>query len=80
MPVAKFSAKAWDVTKIGKIEFMGPRANDRAAQEEIVVTGFTLCCRMMLRCNDIPNLFGAIFARSEHKQHFELQPQAMTSK
>ncbi|KAJ5500259.1 hypothetical protein LT330_002264 [Penicillium expansum] len=79
MPVAKFSANAWGVTKIGKIEFMGPKADDRAAQEEIMVTGITLFYCMMLRCNNIFNLFGAIFARPGHKQHIEPQHKAIIS-
>lgn len=79
IPVAKFSANAWGVTKIGKIEFMGPKADDRAAQEEIMVTGITLFYCMMLRCNNIFNLFGAVFARPGHKQHIEPQPKGMIS-
>lgn len=79
MPVAKFSANAWGMTKIGKIEFMGPKADDRAAQEEIMVTGITLFYCMMLRCNNIFNFFGAVFARPGHKQHIEPQPKGMTS-
>ncbi|CAI7586972.1 unnamed protein product [Penicillium glandicola] len=79
IPVARFTANAWGVTKIGNIEFVGPKANDRAAQEEIMVTGITLFYCMMLRCNNIFNLFGAIFARPGHKQHIEPQPKAMTS-
>ncbi|KAJ5959914.1 uncharacterized protein N7479_007064 [Penicillium vulpinum] len=78
MPVAKFSAHCWGVTKIGKIEFSGPKANDRAAQEEIMVTGITLFYCMMLRCNNIFNLFGAVFARPGHKQHIEPQPKVVT--
>ncbi|KAJ5774212.1 hypothetical protein N7457_009108 [Penicillium paradoxum] len=77
MPVAKFTANAWGVTKIGKIEFMGSKADNRAAQEEIMVTGITLFYCMMVRCNNIFNLFGAIFARPGHKQHIE--PQAKTT-
>ncbi|OQE46387.1 hypothetical protein PENCOP_c001G05854 [Penicillium coprophilum] len=79
MPVAKFTANCWGVTKIGKIEFSGPKADNRAAQEEIMVTGITLFYCMMLRCNNVFNLFGAIFARPGHKQHIEPQPKAMTS-
>jgi hypothetical protein len=79
IPVAKFTANCWGVTKIGKIEFVGPKADDRAAQEEIMVTGITLFYCMILRCNNIFNLFGAIIARPGHKQHIEPQPKAMTN-
>lgn len=79
MPVAKFSANAWGVTKIGKVEFMGSKADDRAAQEEILVTGITLFYCMVVRCNNIFNFFGAIFARPGHKQHVDPQPYAVAS-
>ncbi|KXG45510.1 uncharacterized protein PGRI_040590 [Penicillium griseofulvum] len=69
MPVAKFTANCWGLTNIGKIEFSGSKANDRAAQEEIIVTGITLFYCMVLRCNNLFNLFGAIFARPGQKQH-----------
>ncbi|KAJ5834552.1 hypothetical protein N7447_000578 [Penicillium robsamsonii] len=71
MPVAKFTANCWGITKIGKIEFSGPKADDRAMQEEIMVTGITLFYCMILRCNNVFNLFGAIFARPGRKQHIE---------
>lgn len=79
MPVAKFTANVWGITNLGKIEFVGPKADDRAAQEEIMVTGVTLFYCMLLRCNNFFNLFGAIFARPGHKQHIEPQPKAMAS-
>lgn len=62
-PVAKFAANAWSVKKVGKIEFMGPKAMSQAARDEIVVTGLTLFYCMVLRTNSILSLFGAIIAR-----------------
>ena len=76
--VARFSANAWGVTNIGKIEFDGPKKNDRAAQEEILVTGVTLFYCMMVRCNNIFNFFGAIFSRPGRKEHVEPQPKSVT--
>ena len=61
--VARFSAKAWAVKKVGTIEFMGPKAGDAAARDEIVVTALTLFYCMMLRTNNILSFFGAVFAR-----------------
>lgn len=64
MPVAKFSANIWAVSKVGKIEFVGSRAaSSDAIRDEIVVTGLTLFYCMMLRTSSILSLFGAIFSR-----------------
>ncbi|KPM44876.1 hypothetical protein AK830_g1598 [Neonectria ditissima] len=63
LPVAKFSANAWAINKIGKIEFLGPKATSQAARDEIVVTGLTLFYCMTLRSTSILSFFGAIFAR-----------------
>lgn len=63
-PVAKFSANCWALKKMGSIEFIGPKANDPAAREEILVVGLTLFSCMLLRINNIFNFFGAIFART----------------
>lgn len=62
-PVAKFSANCWALKKMGSIEFIGPKAHDPAAREEILVVGLTLFSCMLLRINNIFNFFGAIFAR-----------------
>lgn len=62
-PVARFSSQAWNMKKLGKIEFMGPLAASREAQEEIIVTGITLYYCMLLRTTNILSLFGAIFSR-----------------
>ncbi|CAG7992730.1 unnamed protein product [Penicillium salamii] len=75
--VAKFSGNAWGVTDIGKIEFDGPKKHDRAAQEELMVTGITLFYCMMVRCNNVFNLFGAIFSRPGRKEHIDPQPRTM---
>ncbi|KAJ5863806.1 uncharacterized protein N7529_005722 [Penicillium soppii] len=72
--VARFSANPWAVTNIGKIEFDGPKKNERAAQEEILVTGITLCYCIFVRCNNVFNLFGAIFSRPGSKAHIDPQP------
>jgi hypothetical protein len=74
IPVAKFSANSWAVSKIGKIEFDGPKAHSQAAQEEIFVIGLTLFYTMLLRTTNIFNFFGAIFSRPGHKEHVEPQP------
>jgi len=66
LPVAKFSASVWAVKKIGNIEFLGEKAMSDAARDEIVVTGFTLYCCMLLRCNSVLSLFGAVFSRPGH--------------
>lgn len=63
MPVAKFSANMWAVKKMGKIEFLGPKATSAAARDEIVVTALTLYFCMLLRTNSILSFFGAIVAR-----------------
>ncbi|KAF5683970.1 hypothetical protein FCIRC_4183 [Fusarium circinatum] len=62
--VAKFSANCWALNNIGCVEFLGPKANDPAAREEILVTGMTLCYQMILRTTNFLNLGGAIFART----------------
>ncbi|KAJ5327446.1 hypothetical protein MYU51_018093 [Penicillium brevicompactum] len=72
--VAKFSGNAWGVTNVGKIEFDGPKKHDRAAQEELLVTGVILFYCMMVRCSNIFNLFGAIFSRPGRKEHIDPQP------
>ncbi|KNB12611.1 hypothetical protein FOXG_12174 [Fusarium oxysporum f. sp. lycopersici 4287] len=36
--VAKFSANCWSLNNVGCVEFLGPKANDPAAREEILVT------------------------------------------
>ncbi|CAL5871867.1 uncharacterized protein PFLUO_LOCUS6121 [Penicillium psychrofluorescens] len=64
--VAKFSANMWAVKKAGQIEFLGPKANDPAVRDEIVVTGVTLFYCMWLRANNVFNLVGSIFLRPDH--------------
>ncbi|KAM0429987.1 hypothetical protein ACHAPT_005993 [Fusarium lateritium] len=63
VPVAKFSANAWAISKVGYIEFMGPKSYNRDAQEEILVTGLTLFSQMVLRTTSLLSFFGAIFSR-----------------
>lgn len=62
--VARFSSNVWAVKKLGVIEFLGPKASDREAREEIVVVGLTLYFTMLLRTNNFLNLVGAVFART----------------
>lgn len=61
--VAKFTCKIWGLRKIAEIEFAGDKANDRAAQEEILIAGLTLMYTMAMRVNSPLSLFGSIFAR-----------------
>ncbi|KAF9775704.1 hypothetical protein IL306_006164 [Fusarium sp. DS 682] len=61
--VAKFSANSWSLNSVGNVEFLGPKANDPAAREEILVTGMTLFYQMLLRSTNFLSLGGAIFAR-----------------
>ncbi|KAL8711808.1 MAG: hypothetical protein Q9220_003752 [cf. Caloplaca sp. 1 TL-2023] len=63
MPVAKFSANLWALKRIGKIEFLGPKANSAAARDEIVTIGLTLAYTMILRTSSLLSFFGAIVAR-----------------
>ncbi|TVY52986.1 hypothetical protein LCER1_G005143 [Lachnellula cervina] len=72
LPVAKFSAAVWAVTKIANIEFLGEKAMTDEARDEIVVTGITLYCCMLLRCNNVLSLFGAIFSRPWHDNNGKL--------
>jgi hypothetical protein len=66
VPVARFSANVWAIKKVGKIEFLGPKADSDAVRDEIVVTGLTLFYCMLLRANNIFAFFGAIFSRPGH--------------
>lgn len=66
LPVAKFTANLWALKKLGKIEFMGPKAHDRAFQEEIMVAGTTLAYCMIMRINNPLSLLGAAFAKPGH--------------
>ncbi|KAJ4327418.1 hypothetical protein N0V84_002190 [Fusarium piperis] len=63
IPVAKFSANVWAMVKVGQIEFMGPKANNPDAQEEIMIIGLTLFYQMVVRTGSILSLFGAIFSK-----------------
>lgn len=60
--VAKFSANIWALKKMGKIEFLGAKAERDAAREEIVVTGLTLFYCTILRSCSIFSFLGAVFA------------------
>lgn len=62
LPVAKFSVNTFAAKKYANIEFIGPKATSRDAQEEILVTGMTLYQCMLLRCNNMFSLIGAAIA------------------
>ncbi|KAA8642058.1 hypothetical protein EYZ11_005573 [Aspergillus tanneri] len=65
LPVARFSSSLWAVRKLGQIDFLGDRADDENAREEIVVTGLTLYFCMVLRTTSILQFFGAVFYRGK---------------
>lgn len=66
MPVAKFSANIWRMVKLGKIQFMGPKADNHALREELIVTGLTLVYHVMVRTNNLLGVVGALFASPGH--------------
>ncbi|PVH86243.1 hypothetical protein DL98DRAFT_450339 [Cadophora sp. DSE1049] len=69
-PVAKFSANIWGLKNLGNIEFLGPRAGNAAAREEILVVGMTLYYTMLVRTSSVLSLFGAAFSNpGPIKQH-----------
>lgn len=61
--VARFSSNVWAVRKLGFVEFMGERAEDPRAREELTIIGLTIYYTMLLRMNNIFQLFGAIAAK-----------------
>lgn len=63
VPLAKFTANLWGLKKIGKVELMGPRANDPAFRDEMVITGILVGYTMVWRANNIFQLFGALFGK-----------------
>lgn len=60
VPVARFHSNVWYVKEVGLLEFMGPKAADPAAREEIVVVALTIYHQMLVRMNNVLNLLGAI--------------------
>ena len=76
-PVAKLSLNVWALKKLGTIELMGPRSNSCLARDELVVTAFTLCYCMILRCNNILSFFGAIFAHPVDVKQLNPESQAL---
>lgn len=74
MPIAKFTANIWAMKKLGKIEFMGPKADREALRDEILVTGLTLVYCMTLRSSSIFSLFGAFFASPGHDKKYNSDP------
>lgn len=68
LPVAKFTANLWALKKLGKIEFMGPKAHDRVLQEEIMVAGTTLAYCMIMRLNNPFSGLGPALAKPRHGQ------------
>ncbi|KAJ5815571.1 hypothetical protein N7474_007348 [Penicillium riverlandense] len=61
-PVARWSMNIWATKKIGKFEFLGPKAGDEAVHDEIVVTGLTLFWSIALRSTHIGNFIATFFA------------------
>lgn len=62
--VARYSTNIWALKKVGKIEFVGPKAESQAARDEVLITACTLyyCmtglyldpdagCNTLLTCN-----------------------------
>ncbi|KAK4502154.1 hypothetical protein PRZ48_005577 [Zasmidium cellare] len=83
-PVARFASNVWAVRKLGFIEFMGDKASDPAAREEIVVVGLTIYYTMLLRMNNIFQLFGAVAAKpgypkNENEDEHEMYTPEATS-
>jgi hypothetical protein len=70
LPVAKCTANIWALKRIGKIEFMGPKAHDKAFQEEIMVTGLTLAYCMITRVNSPLSLLGSVLAKPGHDKEW----------
>ncbi|KAF2159378.1 hypothetical protein M409DRAFT_60845 [Zasmidium cellare ATCC 36951] len=85
IPVARFSSNVWAVRKLGFIELMGEKAGDPAAREEITVVGLTIYYTMLLRMNNIFQLFGAVAAKpgypkNENADEYEMYtPEAVSS-
>lgn len=50
IPIARFRFSCWSWRKAGKFEFLGPKANNEATVEEVLVTGLALVeCILMSR-------------------------------
>lgn len=73
VPVAKFSSKIWAVKKFGTIELLGPKADDPAARDEIVVIAVTLFYCMYLRVNNPFNLLGSAFMSKDKAEQSSSQ-------
>lgn len=61
-PVARFRSNVWCYKKLGLIEFQGNYS--QRAKEEILITGFTVYYNMLLRVNNVFQLFGAMGAKT----------------
>jgi hypothetical protein len=61
--VAKFTPKYLGMRNIATIEFLGPKADNPLARDEVVVTGLTLYMCMFYRTSNIVPLVGALTAR-----------------
>jgi hypothetical protein len=64
-PVARFNVNYFGVRKLATIELLGPKADDPAARDEVVVTSLTLYICMVYRASSILAFFGAAVARPE---------------
>jgi hypothetical protein len=72
-PLAKFTANLWGLKKLGKVELMGPRANDPAFRDEMVITGILVGYTMIWRANNIFQLFGSLFGKPGNDREYPVQ-------
>lgn len=64
MPVARVHADIWAAKKFAIIEFVGAKANDKAARDEIIVVGLTLLFTMAHRMVSPSKLVGGLFSKT----------------
>jgi hypothetical protein len=68
IPAARFTATHIHVSKVARIEFMGPRAESVAAREELLLVGMTLYYCMVSRTYNVFNIFGSILTPAGQKE------------
>jgi hypothetical protein len=61
--VARFEASVFNVSKVARVEFMGPKAWDAKFREEVLLVGLTLYYCMVSRTYNVFNIFGSVFLR-----------------
>lgn len=62
--VARFNPKYFALKSVATVEFFGPHAFDRAATEEVLITGLSMYLCMQYRVMSFLPLGGSIFGRS----------------